>query len=137
MRYFIQLALLLLLIQTTFAENIVADEAEKIVSWILNFDDDECEYEDRETVQNEWEVTASPEIGYINDHWILSDYKNEMGVGKLVKDYRSLYQKNISIDQMTRTLKVLGFSVRNNIINNIEKAPEPPKPVEKEVQTKI
>jgi len=121
----------------TFAEKIIADEAEKIVSWILNFDDDECEYEDRETVQNEWEATASPEIGYINDHWILSDYKNEMGVGKLVKDYKSLYQKNISVDQMTRTLKVLGFSVRNNIINNIEKAPEPPKPVEKEVQTKI
>ena len=121
----------------TFAENIVADEAEKIVSWILNFDDEECEYEDRETVQNEWEATASPEIGYINDHWVLSDYKNEIGVGKLVKDYRSLYQKNISIDQMTRTLKVLGFSVRNNIINNIEKAPEPPKPVEKEVQAKI
>ena len=120
-----------------FAEKIIADEAEKIVSWILNFDDEECEYEDRETVQKEWEETASPEIAYINDHWVLSDYKNEMGVGKLVKDYKSLYQKNISIDQMARTLKVLGFSVRNNIISNIEKAPEPPKPVEKEVQTKI
>jgi len=33
-------------------------------------------------------------------------------------------------------LKILGFSVRNNIISNIEKAPDPV-PVEKEVQRKI
>jgi hypothetical protein len=59
-----------------------------------------------------------------------------MSVGKLVKDYQSLYQQNISITQMAKTLKILGFSVRNNIINNIEKAPEPV-PVEKEVQQKI
>jgi len=112
----------------TFAEKIVEEEAEKIVSWILNFDDDECQYEDKETVRKEWEETASPEIAYINEHWQLSDHKNEMSVGKLVKEYQSLYQQSISIDQMAKTLKVLGFSVRNNIINNIEPAPEPQTP---------
>ena len=120
----------------TFADKIVAEEGEKIVSWILNFDDADCEYEDKDTVRKEWEETASPEIAYINEHWQLSDYKNEMSVGKLVKEYQSLYQQNISITQMAKTLKVLGFSVRNNIIGNIEKAPEPV-PVEKEVQRKI
>ena len=120
----------------TFADKIVVEEGEKIVSWILNFDDAECEYEDKDTVRKEWEETASPEIAYINEHWQLSDYKNEMSVGKLVKDYQSLYQQRISIDQMAKTLKILGFSVYNNIIKNIEKAPEPV-PVEKEVQQKI
>ena len=120
----------------TFADKIVADEAEKIISWILNFDDAECEYEDKDTVRKEWEETASPEVAYINEHWQLSDYTNEMSVGKLVKEYQSLYQQNISISQMAKTLKILGFSVRNNIISNIEKAPDPV-PVEKEVQQKI
>ena len=120
----------------TFADKIVAEEGEKIVSWILNFDDAECEYEDKDTVRKEWEETASPEVAYINEHWQLSDYTNEMSVGKLVKDYQSLYQQNISISQMAKTLKILGFSVRNNIISNIEKAPDPV-PVEKEVQRKI
>jgi len=107
----------------TFADKIVKEESEKIVSWIINFTDEECQYEDKKTVQEEWEETASPEISYLNKFWQLSDEKGEKSVMRLVKDFQERYQQRISIDQMAKSLKVMGYAVRNNIITNIEEKP--------------
>jgi len=43
-----------------FASNIIKNEGEKIISWILNLPDNECKYEDRVTVKKEWESMANP-----------------------------------------------------------------------------
>ena len=107
----------------TFAERIVTDEAEKIVSWIINLSDEECEYESKDTVQEQWEETASPEISYLNKYWQLSDSVNEKSVMRIVKDFQEKYQQRISIEQMAKTLKGMGYAVRNNIITNIEEKP--------------
>ena len=80
-------------------------------------------YEDKDTVQEEWEETASPEIAFLNKFYQLSDTSNEISVMKIVKNYQEKYQQRISIDQMAKTLKTMGYAVRNNIISNIEEAP--------------
>ena len=107
----------------TFAENIIKDEGEKIISWILNFTDDECQYEDKDTIREEWEETASPEIAYLNKYWQLSDEKTEKSVLRIVKDFQDKYNQRISIEQMALSLKNQGYAVRNNIISNIEEKP--------------
>ena len=119
----------------TFSERIVVEEGEKIISWILNFDDSECLYEDKDTVQEEWEETASPEIAFLNKFYQLSDTSNDISVMKIVKNFQEKYQQRISIDQMAKTLKTLGYAVRNNIISNIEEAPV--RTEQKEEQVKI
>jgi len=107
----------------TFAERIVKDEGEKIVSWVLNFSDEECQYEDKETVKTEWEETASPEIAFLNKYYQLSNVTNEISVMKIVKNFQEKYQQRISIEQMAKTLKTMGYAVRSNIISNIEDIP--------------
>jgi energy-coupling factor transporter ATP-binding protein EcfA2 len=107
----------------TFADKIIKEESEKIVSWIVNFTDEECQYEDKKTVQEEWEETASPEISYLNKFWQLSDERGEKSVMKIVKDFQEKYQQRISIEQMAKSLKGLGYAVKNNIIANIEEKP--------------
>lgn len=105
------------------SERVVEEEGEKIISWILNLDDKECKYEDKPTVQKEWEGIASPEIEYLNTNWQLSDLESDYSVMKLIKDFQEKYQRTVSIDQMLISLKGQGYVVKNNIIKNIEIKP--------------
>lgn len=106
-----------------FQDRIALQESEKIISWILNLDDSECKYEDRNTVRLEWEEISSPEKSYVNNYWVISENPVEVSVSKLVKDYQSKYQKDIPFDTMVKTLKSMGYSVKNNIISNITEKP--------------
>jgi hypothetical protein len=42
---------------------------------------------------------------------------------KIVKNFQDKYQQLISIEQMAKTLKTMGYAVRSNIISNIEDIP--------------
>ncbi len=88
-------------------------------------------------MQTEWEETASPEIAFLNKFYQLSNTVNEISVMKIVKNYQEKYQQRISIEQMAKTLKTMGYAVRNNIISNIEEAPVRSEPKQKEEQVKI
>lgn len=103
----------------TLTKRIVETEGEKIISWIINLQEDECEYESRDVLSKEWERIASPEIIYLEQHWQLSDEENDTSVMRLVNDCRDKTHVNVSIQQMLRSLKVMGYVVRNNIIKNI------------------
>ncbi len=110
-----------------FQDRVAINEGEKIVSWILNTPDDLCKYEDRNTVRNEWENIASPEISYLEKYYEINENMVEVSVSRVVKHYQEIYQKKMSFDVMIKSLKSLGYSVRNNIIQNIKDIPQQPK----------
>ncbi|MCE9652419.1 MAG: hypothetical protein K8Q89_05100 [Nitrosarchaeum sp.] len=98
---------------------IVENEAEKIVSWILNLPDEECVYEDSKTVRKEWEELASPEIGYLQDNWELTEENTSTHVMKIIQHYNEKIGNTIDIDQMTKLLHNHGFIVKQNMVSNI------------------
>jgi len=102
-------------------EEIVKDEGEKIISWILNLTDDECKYEDPKTIRDEWEGLASPEEKYLNDHWELDDAVMFKPSVKLINDdFNERTGKIITFKQMSNTLIEQGYSVKFGIIQNIK-----------------
>ena len=103
-----------------FADDIIEKEGEKIISWILNIPQEDCKYEDKDTIKKEWEGIASPEIEYLEKFWTLSEVTTNISVSKLVLDFESKYQKRIPFDIMVETLKSKGYSVKSNFIYNIE-----------------
>jgi len=104
----------------TLFEEIVKDEGEQIISWILNFSDEECKYEDPKTVRGEWEELASPEINYLNERWDFDDdVVFKPSVKKLIDDFKERTGKIISVKQMCTTLTEQGYIIKFNIIQNI------------------
>lgn len=114
----------------TLVDRVVESEAEQIVSWILNIPNEDCKYEDKQTIKREWEEIASPELGYLEQYWEFSDSETEWSVMRLVKDFQEKYQKPIAHDTLMKTLKSLGYVVKFNIIKNIQPKQQP-KPQEK------
>jgi len=111
-----------------FAEKIVREEGEKIISWILNLPDDECQYEDKDTVRQEWESIASPEIRYLEENYEPSaDILTDFSVMELVRDFEAKLQHHITIEQMIKSLKSQGYVIRYNIVKNLRRK-SPPKP---------
>ena len=103
----------------TFIDQVVEDEGEKIISWILNLDEKDCQYETPETIKLEWIKLASPETEYIEKYYVLSDNAEDTSVGKLVKHFKEVTGKTISIKQMVTELEVQGYIIKYNIIKNL------------------
>lgn len=110
-----------------FPERVAREEGERIVSWIINLPDEECIYEDRNTVRNEWEGLASPEIDYLNEFYEFDETAQEKGVIRFCKDFQDKYQKEMPLDVMEDALKKLGYSVRNQIVKYCKDKPPQPK----------
>jgi len=109
-------------------DRIIETEAEKIISWIINLSDEECKYENKDTVRKEWEELASPQVG-----WLESNYKpstsmlDRMVIIELCNEFKAFSENSmeISIEQMTISLKTLGYSVHDNVVKNILSKPKP------------
>ena len=111
---------------SSFADKIINEEGEKIISWILNLHEDDCKYEDGKTVREEWENLASPEIEYLQNNWeIKGDITDSfISIVKIIQDFKKKTGKIIDIEQMKKAMKSLGFVVKDNVIRNIsEKKP--------------
>ena len=104
----------------TFADRVIKNEGEKIISWILNIPDEECKYEDKKTVETEWEEISSPEITYLRKYWQINEAPSDVSVSKLVLDFQTKYQKRIPYDVMVKSLTSMGYTVKNNGIKNIK-----------------
>lgn len=105
---------------SAFADRIIKNESEKIISWIINLTDEECEYENRETVQTEWENIASPEIKYLNHNYQTSATESSEPIMKIIKECFKSTSQNISLKQMMKSMRGLGYVIKNNTILNIE-----------------
>jgi len=104
-------------------EDVVRDEAEKIISWILNIPDEDCEYEDSKIIREEWEKIASPEIEFLEKYYdVIGD--SDVSVISIVKHFKEKMNISITVDRMAKALKNLGYVNKFNIIKNITKLPE-------------
>jgi len=104
-------------------DEIVEEEGEKIVSWILNLTDKECQYEDSKTVREEWESLASPETEYLENNWFITSYVNDdtdLPIVNIVKDFKKKTGLIITLDQMKKALESQGFIIKWNVIQNIK-----------------
>ena len=103
----------------TFIDKITNEESEKIISWILNLPDSECQYEDQKTVQREWELLASPESEYVEKYYELSGDSHDVSVASIVKQFKVRTGYSISIKQMVDELETQGFVIKYNIVKNL------------------
>ncbi len=105
--------------------NIIEQEGEQIISWILQLDDGE--YESKDVIKNEWENLSSPEIAFINQNYEVvedSSFHEEMGVIRIKNKFEETMGLTIDINTLEKTLKNHGYSIRNMIIKNIRKKDE-------------
>ena len=112
-----------------FADEVAEDEGEKIISWIFNISDAECQYEDVRTIRDEWESLASPEIDYLKNRYeIKVDGQSNISIVSVMNDFEEKTGKITDIKQKRKVLTNAGFVVRYNVIENmIEKMPIPTK----------
>ena len=110
---------------STFVDRIVKDEGEKIISWIINLTDEECQYEDSVTVRKEWENLSSPELEYLETFWepSTSIEDSEISVMRLKKNFEEKYQQAIGMKQFTQALEEQGYVIKFNIVKNIKEKP--------------
>jgi len=106
---------------SSFPEKIIKEEGEKIISWILNLADKECEYEDKITVKQEWEGIASPEVGYLVTNYDNTAYENRITVMEIIKDCLLFSGHKVDIVKMIKSLKSLGYVIKDNTVTNIIK----------------
>ena len=102
-------------------DDIVRQEGEQIVSWILNILDEQCEYEDSDTVKEEWEKLASPEVEFLQRNYELSlDWTEEISVMNILGHFKQTTSKTISLKTLCESLKELGYVTKYNIVKNIK-----------------
>jgi hypothetical protein len=113
----------------TLIERIVRDEGSKILTWIVNLTDEECEYESSLDVRKGWERLASPEIGFIEDNFeiIETDEESNVSVMKIIKQFESEIKQHIDLKTMSQALLAQGFIIKFNVVKNI-------KPIVKQVK---
>ena len=105
----------------TLFEDIVKEEGEQIISWILNLTDEECKYEDPSTLRKEWEELASPEVKYLENNWdVDDDVVDKHSVKRLVDHFKEKTGKVLSVKQFAQTLTEQGYIVKYNVIQNIK-----------------
>lgn len=104
----------------TLIEEIVKEEGEKIISWILNLTDEECKYESSFTVRSEWEKLASPEIDFLDMYYDLSEEKTSVSAATIRKLFEQKTGLHIDIKSMVAALEEQGYIVKFNVVQNIK-----------------
>jgi hypothetical protein len=103
-----------------FEKDIVEEEGEKIISWIINMTEEECQYEDRHTVASEWEGLAAPELDYMLKYWEYGAAAEPIPIMKIKKDFESKYNIIIpSIKLFIKNLEELGYYISKNAVHDI------------------
>ena len=113
---------------STFVDRIVKEEGEKIISWIVNLADDECQYEDAQTVRKEWENLSSPELEYLEKYWEINTTIDDSSISvmRVKRNFEEKYQMAISMKQFVTALEEQGYVIKYNVIKNIKEKPITP-----------
>ena len=106
----------------SFAEEVVNAEGEKILSYLVNLKEDECQYENPKALAKRWLGIQSPEITFLDKYYEISDESLvEVPVSRVLKKYKEVTGEKISLDTLINTMKNEGYSIKygSNIISNI------------------
>lgn len=105
----------------TFENNIIEEEGEKIISWILNIPDEDCHYEPSAVVQENWERIASPELYFVRENYEVTSVEGgvSMTTAVLRREFQETTGKEVSMKVLTATLRDEGYIVSYNSIKNI------------------
>lgn len=102
-----------------FIDDIVKEEGEKIVSWILNLPDEICRYESRKEIMDEWERIASPEIEFVSNNYSIIEGEGEIiSVMELLHNFKRKTGVSMEFESMKKALKEMGYLVKDNMIKN-------------------
>ena len=125
----------------SFAEEVVNAEGEKILSYLVNLKEDECQYENPKALAKRWLEIQSPEISFLDKYYEISDESLvEVPVSRVLKKYKEITGEKISLDTLINTMKNEGYSIKygSNIISNIsEKVIQEEEPEETGRQTEL
>ena len=125
----------------SFAEEVVNAEGEKILSYLVNLKEDECQYENPKALAKRWLGIQSPEITFLDKYYEISDESLvEVPVSRVLKKYKEITGEKISLDTLINTMKNEGYSIKygSNIISNIsEKVIQEEEPEETGRQTEL
>lgn len=108
---------------------IIKAEGEKILSWILNLPDEECTYEDSETVRYAWEVESVPEIKWLENEY--QDTDNEMDkipVRTMKKLFEAQWKdgkQKRDMEGFSNSIQSLGYPVFKGTVKFIQKKSKP------------
>ena len=102
-----------------FIDDIVEEEGEKIVSWILNLPDELCQYESQKEIMEQWERIASPEVEFVTDNYEIIQGEGEiLSVMELLHNFKKKTGISMEFDSMKKSLKEMGFIIKDNVIKN-------------------
>ena len=104
----------------SLAEDIAESEGEKIISWLVNLDEKDCEYEHKSHLSKRWMNIQSPELLFLDKWYEISENMSEIPVSRIMIDYKNKTGEKITMLHLTKILKNEGYSIKSNIILNIK-----------------
>ena len=105
----------------SFAEDVANAEGEKILSYLVNLKEEECQYENPKALSKRWLEIQSPEISFLDKYFEFSDHTEEYPAIRVLKKYKEVTGEKIPLDTLISTMKNEGYSIKygSNIITNI------------------
>jgi phage/plasmid-associated DNA primase len=111
--------------------DVVKEESEHIVSWLVNLNEIKCEYEKPEEVRDSWESEASPELEFIEKFYDFGDTGFGEPLRNILKNFKTYHPESLlNIKELGDSLLNQGFPVRLGMVKNIVS-----KPIESKKQT--
>lgn len=106
----------------SFAEDVAHAEGEKILSYLVNLKEEECQYENPKALSKRWLEIQSPEISFLDKYFEFSDNTEEYPAIRVLKKYKEVTGEKIPLDTLISTMKNEGYSIKygSNIITNIK-----------------
>ena len=106
----------------SFAEDVAHAEGEKILSYLVNLKEEECQYENPKALSKRWLEIQSPEISFLDKYFEFSDNTEEYPAIRVLKKYKEITGEKIPLDTLISTMKNEGYSIKygSNIITNIK-----------------
>ena len=106
----------------SFAEDVANAEGEKILSYLVNLKEEECQYENPKALSKRWLEIQSPEISFLDKYFEFSDNTEEYPAIRVLKKYKEVTGEKIPLDTLISTMKNEGYSIKygSNIITNIK-----------------